>query len=119
MTEERNNNEEHQLDAEQLLQFLTDHQVDDFRDEFLALHPYDQAQFFEKVGPDSRQIIYQYLSPKEMAEIFQAIDLDDDEYEPFLKEMDNTYAADMLSEMYADDAVDVLNELGKDQVASY
>lgn len=119
MTEERINNEEHQLDAEQLLAFLTDHQVDEFRDEFLALHPYDQAQFFEKVGPDSRQIIYQYLSPKEMAEIFQSIELDDDEYEPFLKEMDNTYAADMLSEMYADNAVDVLNELGKDQVASY
>lgn len=119
MTEERKHNEENQFDAEQLLAFLTDQQVDEFRDEFLALHPYDQAQFFEKVGPDSRQIIYQYLSPKEMAVIFQSIELDDDEYEPFLKEMDNTYAADMLSEMYADNAVDVLNELGKDQVASY
>lgn len=119
MIEEQNNNEETQLDAEQLLNFLNNHQVDAFREEFLALHPYDQAQFFEKVGPDSRQIIYQYLSPKEMAEIFQSIELDDDEYEPFLKEMDTTYAADMLSEMYADNAVDVLNELGKDQVASY
>ncbi|MFX3673254.1 MAG: magnesium transporter [Paenisporosarcina sp.] len=119
MKEERNNREEQQLDYENLLAFLTNQDVDSFRDEFLLLHPYDQAQFFEKVGPDSRQIIYQYLSPKEMAEIFQAIELDDDEYEPFLKEMDTTYAADMLSEMYADNAVDVLNELGKDQVASY
>jgi magnesium transporter len=119
MIEERKNNEENQLDAEQLLSLLNEHQVDAFREEFLALHPYDQAQFFEKVGPDSRQIIYQYLSPKEMAEIFQSIELDDDEYAPFLKEMETMYAADMLSEMYADDAVDVLNELGKDQVASY
>ncbi|QBP41692.1 magnesium transporter [Paenisporosarcina antarctica] len=119
MIDDRKNNEEHNLDAEQLLTFLNEHQVDSFREEFLSLHPYDQAQFFEKVGPDSRQIIYQYLSPKEMSEIFQSIELDDDEYEPFLKEMDNTYAADMLSEMYADNAVDVLNELGKDQVASY
>ncbi|PUB17916.1 magnesium transporter [Paenisporosarcina sp. OV554] len=119
MIEERKNNEENELDAEQLLSLLNEHQVDAFREEFLALHPYDQAQFFEKVGPDSRQIIYQYLSPKEMAEIFQSIELDDDEYAPFLKEMETMYAADMLSEMYADDAVDVLNELGKDQVASY
>ena len=119
MIEERKNNEENQLDAEQLLSLLNEQQVDAFREEFLALHPYDQAQFFEKVGPDSRQIIYQYLSPKEMAEIFQSIELDDDEYAPFLKEMETMYAADMLSEMYADDAVDVLNELGKDQVASY
>ncbi|WP_017381603.1 magnesium transporter [Paenisporosarcina sp. TG-14] len=119
MIDDRKNNEEHNLDAEQLLTFLNEHQVDLFREEFLSLHPYDQAQFFEKVSPDSRQIIYQYLSPKEMSEIFQSIELDDDEYEPFLKEMHNTYAADMLSEMYADNAVDVLNELGKDQVASY
>lgn len=119
MIDDRKNNEEHKLDADQLLTFLNEHQVDAFREEFLSLHPYDQAQFFEKVGPDSRQIIYQYLSPKEMSEIFQSIELDDDEYEPFLKEMHNTYAADMLSEMYADNAVDVLNELGKDQVASY
>lgn len=119
MIEENKTNEEHNLDSEQLLGFLNNQQFDEFREEFLALHPYDQAQFFEKVGPESREIIYQYLSPKEMAEIFQSIELDDDEYAPFLKEMETMYAADMLSEMYADDAVDVLNELGKDQVASY
>lgn len=33
--------------------------------------------------------------------------------------MNPTYAAEMLSNMYADDAVDVLNELDKDQVVSY
>lgn len=119
MMEENKTNEEHHLDSDQLLAFLNNEQFDEFREEFLALHPYDQAQFFEKVGPESREIIYQYLSPKEMAEIFQSIELDDDEYAPFLKEMETMYAADMLSEMYADDAVDVLNELGKDQVASY
>jgi len=119
MLEERNSNEENQVDTEQLNLFLNEHRVDEFREIFLSLHPYEQSQFFEKVGPDSRQTIYQYLSPKEMAEIFQSIELDDDEYEPFLKEMETTYAADMLSEMYADNAVDVLNELNKDQVASY
>jgi len=119
MTEDRNGRDEQQLDYEYLFAFLTNEDVDVFREEFLSLHPYDQAQFFEKVDSENRQIIYQYLSPKEMAEIFQAIELDDDEYEPFLNEMDTTYAADMLSEMYADNAVDVLNELGKDQVASY
>ena len=119
MVEDRKNNEENQLDTEQLLSFLSENQVNSFRDAFLSVHPYEQSQFFEKVGPESRQIIYQYLSPKEMAEIFQSIELDDDEYEPFLKEMETSYAADMLSEMYADNAVDVLNELGKDQVASY
>ncbi len=111
--------EENEMDDEKLLAILFNRDFDTFREEFLSLHPYDQAQFFEKIDPEMRQIIFEYLSPKEMAEIFQSIELDDDEYEPFLKEMENTYAADMLSEMYADNAVDVLNELGKDQVASY
>lgn len=119
MLEDSKGLEENKVDNERLVSTLHEQQVDTFREEFLSLHPYEQSQFFEMVGPDSRQIIYQYLSPKEMAEIFQAIELDDDEYEPFLKEMDTTYAADMLSEMYADNAVDVLNELDKDQVASY
>src|SRR5699024_10102327 len=36
-----------------------------------------------------------------------------------LAEMDPQYAADMLGSMYADNAVDVLNKLDKEQVASY
>lgn len=119
MADQPYNREENEMDNEKLLAILINRDFDTFREEFLSLHPYDQAQFFEKIDPEMRQIIFEYLSPKEMAEIFQSIDLDDDEYEPFLKEMENTYAADMLSEMYADNAVDVLNELGKDQVASY
>lgn len=119
MADQPYNREENEMDDEKLLAILINRDFDTFREEFLSLHPYDQAQFFEKIDPDMRQIIFEYLSPKEMAEIFQSIELDDDEYEPFLKEMENTYAADMLSEMYADDAVDVLNELGKDQVVSY
>ncbi|AYC29028.1 magnesium transporter [Paenisporosarcina cavernae] len=117
--EERNREEESQIVTDALIALLEAEQMEEFRAEFLAQHPYDQAQVFEEVGAEKRQLIYQYLSPKEMAEIFQAIDLDDDEYEPFLNEMETTYAAEMLGEMYTDDAVDVLNELDKNQVVSY
>lgn len=93
--------------------------VKEFRDEFLSHHPYDQASFYEKADSETRQLLYQYLSPKEMADIFEAIELDDDDYEDLFKEMDARYASDLLSYMYTDDAVDVLNELNKEQVASY
>ena len=93
--------------------------VKEFREEFLAHHPYDQASFYEKADSETRQLLYQYLSPKEMADIFEAIELDDDEYEDLFQEMDARYASDLLSYMYTDDAVDVLNELNKEQVASY
>ena len=54
-----------------------------------------------------------------MAEIFEATKFEEETYEFYLKEMEISYAADMLSYMYADNAVDVLNELSKEQVASY
>lgn len=107
------------LEESQLIDFLSNDLMDEFRDEFMQLHPYDQSLFFEKVEPEIRKKIYHYLSPKELAEIFEATKFEEEQYEFYLKEMDTTYAADMLSYMYADNAVDVLNELGKDQVASY
>lgn len=92
---------------------------DDFREEFLALHPYDQAQFYEKLDPKIRQLVYKFLTPKEMSLIFEALDLDDDAYEPFLLEMDPAYGAAMLSEMYVDDVIDVINDLNPEKRDSY
>lgn len=93
--------------------------MEQFREDFLSHHPYDQAEFFEEADNEIRQRLYEYLSPKEMADLFEAIELDDDEYEDIFKDMNAMYAADMLSFMYRDDAVDVLNKLTKNQVASY
>ena len=92
---------------ELLLQDLKEGLIESFREHFLALHPFDQAQFYEKVGPYIRQSIYRFLSPQEMADVFEALELDDDEYEGFLAEMETSYASAMLSFMYTDDVVDV------------
>ncbi|MFP3322281.1 magnesium transporter [Planococcus sp. SIMBA_160] len=108
-----------ELNEELMHELLQQGDVEAFREEFLTHHPYDQASFYEKADGETRQLLYQYLSPKEMADIFEAIEVDDDEYEDLFKEMDTRYASDILSYMYTDDAVDVLNELNKDQVASY
>ncbi|KYG59148.1 magnesium transporter [Planococcus maritimus] len=108
-----------ELNEELMHELLQQGDVEAFREEFLSHHPYDQASFYEKAEGETRQLLYQYLSPKEMADIFEAIEVDDDEYEDLFKEMDTRYASDILAYMYTDDAVDVLNELNKDQVASY
>lgn len=108
-----------ELEESNLVRFLLEDSMDEFRGIFMELHPYDQSLFFEKVEPELRQKIFHYLSPKEMAELFEANKFDEELYEFYLKEMDTTYAADMLSYMFADNAVDVLNELEDAQVASY
>lgn len=119
MVEQQHNKNEELYNVEELHQYLLEGNIESFREIFLELHPYDQAQFYEKVGPDIRKTIYQFLSPQEMALIFEAIELEDEEYEQFLKEMDTVYGAEMLSYMYTDDAVDVLNELDDEHRESY
>ncbi|MFG6149440.1 magnesium transporter [Halobacillus sp. B23F22_1] len=96
---------------------LFNEQIDQFRAEFLDLHPYDQAKIFEEVEDDVRLQIYTYLSPEEVADVMEHIDYD--EIEPFFTEMDPRFAAQVFAEMSTDDAVDILNELDKNKVASF
>lgn len=107
------------LDEDSLRELLLKEDIFSFRQEYLALHPYDRAIFYEKISPDLRGLMYLYLSPKELAEIFETSEIDEDEYKEFLQEMDTTYAAEMISYMFVDNAVDVLKELDKAQVVSY
>lgn len=96
---------------------LKEEQMADFRIEFLDLHPYDQAVFFFEQTKETRLQVYTYLSPEEIAEIMENIELDDTKI--FFAEMDPRFASMVLAEMAADNAVDILNELDKDQVASF
>ena len=88
-----------------------------FRLNFLDMHPYDQAVFFTKQDKKYRLQIYTYLSPEEMSEIMESLNLE--ETIVFIPEMDPRFASMVLAEMAVDDAVDILNELDKDKVASY
>ena len=106
-------------DEEELLELLQSVDIDAFRDSFFRIHPYDRAMFYKKIDKQFRKKIYHYLSPKELAEIFELSEIDDDNYKTFLDEMDSTYAAHMFSYMFADNAVDILNVLDKAQVVSY
>ncbi|WP_456275845.1 magnesium transporter [Bacillus sp. AK128] len=107
-----------ELVEEKLLHLLESEEILLFRQEFLELHPYDQAKFFEDQNRELRRRIYEYMSPEEMAPIIENLDTVD-EVKEIMSDMEPRYAADMLSEMYADDAADVLNELNKNQAASY
>ena len=92
-----------------------------FRTEFLALHSYDQAKLFSAFEDSERAKVYQYLAPDELAEVFDAIESDDLHLsENYFLEMENSYAAAVLGEMYADNAVDILNNIeNKEKVNIY
>ncbi|MFP3509060.1 magnesium transporter [Peribacillus sp. SIMBA_075] len=102
-----------------LLEALKTENLDQFRTEFLEMHPYDQAQFYTSLSDEFRSVVYRYLSPEEMAGLFENIEIDKEDFESLLAEMNPSYVADMLSHMYADDAADVLNEINDEQAVSY
>ena len=119
MVEQKNERDDVLYDEDFLRALLLNDEIQRFREKFLELHPYDQSQFYEKVGPDIRKIMYYFLSPQEMAVIFREIEVEDETYQSYLKEMDTQYVATMLEEMYTDDAVDILNDLDNKERESY
>jgi magnesium transporter len=113
------NTERVDYDHKILVDALYNEDITTFRDIFLKLHPYDQTKFFLKLEKDARMHLYKFLSPEEMASIFENIEENEDNFKQYLEEMNPTFAAQMFENMYVDDAVDVLNELSQDQLASY
>lgn len=105
-------------DEELLNRLLDGNDIDQFRDEFLAMHNYDQSEYFEDTDDNNRQKIFEFLSPKEVANFFDQLDIDDEDYEELFDKINANYASHVLEEMSYDNSVDILNKLSKSKVAS-
>ena len=94
--------------VEELLEILRGSlAADELQDQISDYHESDIADAFEQLTEEERRRLYPLLGPEWIAEIFTYIE-DPDEY---LKELDLGQAAQVLSFMDSDDAVDVLDEL--------
>ena len=94
--------------VEELLEILRSSlKADELQDQISDYHESDIADAFEQLTEEERKRLYPLLGPEWIAEIFTYIE-DPDEY---LKELDLGLAAQVLSYMDSDDAVDVLDEL--------
>src|SRR5699024_11629838 len=80
-----------------LKKYLREEETENFRQTFMDMHPYEQASFFKHQPYKRRMKIYSYLSPEEMSEIMEYIELEDTE--KFLTEMDSNFATMIFSEM--------------------
>ncbi|NGP46160.1 magnesium transporter [Bacillaceae bacterium SIJ1] len=101
----------------QLENILSKGEIDAFRTMFLDLHGFDRAQIIVQLDMEKRIQVYEFLSPEEMADIFENIERDNQQ--TYLAEMHPLYASTMLSKMYTDDAVDVLSDMKPSEVAGY
>lgn len=114
-----NENEELERQFEFLRHLLQEDKMNEFREMFLDWHIYEQGQFYSSLEEQERHRLYTYLSPKEMADMFDTIEEDHQDMKDYLSEMSPRYVADMLNEMYTDNAVDLLNQLDKSEVTRY
>lgn len=90
-----------------------------FRSQFLELHFYDQMQLFTTLTTQQRQIVYRFLTPKELGDMFDEFDVDETTVINYLKEMTPQLAATVLSEMYTDNTVDILGQMATADLATY
>jgi magnesium transporter len=105
-------------DQELLDKLLLDNEIDEFRTEFLSMHTYEQSEYFEDSNDDIRQRIFEVLSPEEVADFFDQLEIDEEEYEDLFDTMNATYASKVLEEMSYDNAVDIMNQLSKQKLVS-
>lgn len=119
-----NENETIKLDDEtvynqELLdKLLLENDIDEFRTEFLSMHTYEQSEYFEDSSDDIRQRIFEVLSPEEVADFFDQLEIDEEEYEDLFDTMNATYASKVLEDMSYDNAVDIMNQLSKQKLVS-
>lgn len=103
----------------ELKDFLKKGDLTQFRDSFFELHIYDQAQFYQGLTSEERAQLYNFLAPAELANLFDVIEEDHEDIPEYLAEMRPDYVAEMLANMYTDNAVDLLNYLDNTQMAKY
>ena len=110
--------DEQVYDQALLDKLLFENHIDEFRKEFLAMHTYEQSEYFEDSDEEIRQRIFEVLSPEEVADFFEQLEIDEDEYESLFDTMDAEYASKVLEDMSYDNAVDIMNKLSKQNIVS-
>lgn len=112
--------ENHELNVEQqhVIELLRSDDTAAFRNTFLELHEYDQSEIYIVLDDEDKALLYERLTPAEVAEFYDSIDLDDVDHDHLIETMDSRYAARMLEEMQTDNAVDILNILSKEKMTS-
>lgn len=105
--------------AQQLVNDIRNGQESAFKEGFEELHSFDQAQFYLNLPSHFRQQVIDWVSPNDMAEIFDEMDVDDIDVDELLQEMSPQYAAQMIDKMYSDNSVDLLAELSAEDLDMY
>ncbi|WP_216828410.1 magnesium transporter [Alkalihalobacterium elongatum] len=96
--------------------YLKQEKKEEFRRDFLSLHPTDQIEIFQEFSQIKRKVIYEYLSAEEFSEIFVGLPIKQQKI--VISELDEHIVLTLLEELSADDVTDFLSEI-PDHIANY
>lgn len=116
MSEDKQKNEVKQA---QIVTYLEQQQATKFRENFLLLHVYEQAQILTELTIRQRARLYRYLTPEELGATFNAVEEEPEAVIKYFDEMTPNYAAAVLGQMYTDNAVDILAFAEKKKLVQY
>lgn len=105
--------------TDNIINALNKKDPEQFRDLFLKLHFYDQSQLLILMSTQQRSLLYQYLTPKELGDMFDELEVNEENGIDYLNEMPTRLAANVLSEMYTDNTVDMLSKASRDELSTY
>ena len=91
---------EKQIESEEeinaILNLLNQQKAHDFREQYLDLHVYEQAQIFAEMDYIQRSRLYRYLTPEEVGEIFNVSEEEPVVLANYFEEMTPRYAAQVI-----------------------
>ena len=87
---------------EKIIQLLNSQKARQFRENYLDLHVYEQAQIFTELNAQQRARLYRYLTAKEVGDMFDAIEDEPEEVVKYFEEMTPQYVANVIDEMYTE-----------------
>src|SRR5699024_2649411 len=98
-----------------ILESLQASEKEKFREALLELHPSDQSDVFMILDQEARSKWYCYLPPNEFAIIF--IGLNVSYQKLYFLEMEETYATDILNNMFTDDIANFLTDINSSRAS--
>jgi len=96
---------------------LLESNFEKFNEEFLELHPFDQAGIVVDLEDDQLKKIIQVFTPEKVSEFFEYIEEED--YDEILDIMSVKFASKMFGEMAIDDATDILKSMPVERRKKY
>ena len=96
-------------DYEKIMELVENRKYAELKNELMELHPVDIAEIFSELDHKVLPVVFRLLPKETAAETF--VELDSEHQEALIKAFSDAELKNILDELFADDTVDILEEM--------